>query len=100
MCSCNDQDLTSLIRIISQYAEGNYRKARILITEEMSVAVLCVGGGPVAVVDFYVHGHNGPIVCMSSCCTDAIHWYKKSFQKFNLHPMGNMCTLTWLEFSF
>ena len=36
MCSnCNDQDLTSLIGVISQYAEGSNRKAGILITDEM-----------------------------------------------------------------
>ena len=100
MCSCIDQDVTSIIGVISQFADGNQRKAGVLITEELTVAVLCFGGGPVAIVDSHIHGQNGAIVCMAASCSDAVHWYKKSFQKYNLRPMGNMCTLTWLQFTF
>ena len=102
MCSCIDQDVTSIIGVISQFADKNQRKAGVLITEELTVSVLCFGGGPVAIVDSHIHGQNGAIVCMAASCSDAVHWYKKSFQKYNLRPMGNMCmcTLTWLQFTF
>ena len=92
--------MSSVIGIISQFADAPGRKAGVLITEGLTVAVLCFGGDPVAIVDSHQHGGNGALVCMATSSTDLVHWYKKSFQKYNLRPMGNLCTLTWLEFSF
>jgi len=100
MFSYIDQDMTSVIGAVSQFADREDRKAGVLITEELTVAVLCFGGGPVAIVDSHVHGQNRAIVCMADTCSDAIHWYKKSFQKYNLRPLGDMCTLPWLGFTF
>lgn len=100
LCNCTNQDMSSVIGIISQFADAPERKAGVLITEGLTVAVLCFGGGPVAIVDSHQHGGNGALVCMAASSTDLVHWYKKSFQKYNLRPMGNLCTLTWLEFSF
>ena len=97
---CTNQDMSSVIGTISQFAHGPERKAGVLITEGLTVVVLCFGGGSVAIVDSHQHGGNGALVCMAASSTDLVHWYKKGFQKYNLCPMGNLCTLTWLELSF
>ena len=91
---------SSIIGVISQFADGNQRKAGVLVTEKLTVAVLCFGGAPVPIVDSHIHRQNGAIVCMTASCSDAVRWYKNSFQKYNLRPMVNMCTLAWLQFTF
>lgn len=100
VCTCTNQDMSSVIGIVSQFADAPERKAGVLITGGLTVAVLCFGGGPVSIVDSHQHGGNGALVYMAASSTDLVHWYKKSFQKYKLCPMGNLCTLTWLEFTF
>ena len=62
LCNCTNQDMSSVIGIISQFADAPERKAGVLITEGLTVAVLCFGGGPVAIVDSHQHGGNGALV--------------------------------------
>ena len=60
--------------------------------------MLCFGGGPVAIVDSHQHGGNGAFVCLAASSADLVQWYKKSFQKYNLRPMGDLCTLAGIHF--
>ena len=99
ICNCSRQD-TTLIGLITQMASRHERRAGVLITGGMTVAVLCFGGGPVTIIDSHKHGQNGALVCMADNSTELVNWYKKSFQKYNNCPMGNMCSLTWLTFNF
>lgn len=100
LCNCSRQDTTPLIGLITQMASRHERRAGVLITGGMTVAVLCFGGGPVTIIDSHKHGQNGALVCMADNSTELVNWYQKSFQKYNNRPMGNMCSLTWLTFNF
>lgn len=94
VCNCTNNDFSPIIGMINDL---DHRKAGVLITEGMTVAVLVTDGGQVIIVDSHQHGSNGAIVTVSSTAENAINWYAQSFQKYQNKPLSNVCTVTWLE---
>lgn len=98
VCNCSNDDFAPLVGIISQFDHSNQKKAGVLITEGVTVAVLVTGDGQVIIADSHQHGSNGAIIAVGSTAENAINWYGQSFQKYFNKSLGNVCTITWLTF--
>lgn len=65
------------------------------------MAVLCSSAGELFLVDSHSHAPFGAVICgpIRNAST-LVQWYQKLFQRYHGDPVGNVCTVTWLEFNF
>lgn len=98
VCNCTNDDLSPVIGVISGLANTGSRKAGVLISQGMTVAILVTGESKVIIVDSHRHGSNGAIVAVGTTAENAVKWYAQTFRKYHNTPLGNFCTVTWLEF--
>ena len=86
LCNCSRQDTTPLVGLITEMASRHERRAGVLITEGMTVAVLCFGGGRVAIIDSHKHGQNGALVCMADNKTELVNWTRRASRNTTTAP--------------
>ena len=90
--------MTPLIGLITQVATSYERRAGVLITEDMTIAVLCFGGGPVAINRTNMARMRLLFVWQTTA--QSLLTGTRRASKNTTTATWEMSSLTWLTFNF
>ncbi|XP_028516351.1 uncharacterized protein LOC110244112 [Exaiptasia diaphana] len=89
VCNTTNQDLCPVVGLLSQCVNERIKRGCLLITQEITMAVLCSSAGELILVDSHSHAPFGAAICGPTQDASAlVQWYQNSFQKYHGNPVG------------